>query len=353
MKRSFRELARARGCRVLGVLALALPACRFEPGPVTRVFDGVRHEGRYIAPNAYAEYARGALHEARGDLAAALAHYEAALRIDPRSPEIRARIGHLQCRRSRSSGDRAAQAARRAFAGAIAKDPRSSIAWFESARCQRKHGNLDAALAQARKAARFDPESVATSVLVAELCEARGDAPCAAAWLDALVAKNPESRPAWNAVLAHAERRRDAGRLLRARRALASLGQPPPPHVALEDAFVAGDLGAARRAAVRLRLPPGRLALRAALVGAMPIAREQAKLVLAADPDDTEAWVAALLIADLERDADAFDDLLRHPPDEPTPPSAEAVRALHELVSRRAGAESARALREATGVERP
>ena len=46
------------------MLALALPACRFEPGPVTRVFDGVRHEGRYIAPNAYAEYARGALHDA-------------------------------------------------------------------------------------------------------------------------------------------------------------------------------------------------------------------------------------------------------------------------------------------------
>src|SRR5690606_32977568 len=174
MKPSFRELAHDLGRRVVP-FALLASACRFEPGPVTRVVDGVPREGRYVAPDAYAAYARGALHEARGELAAALAHYEAALREDPRSPEILARIGHLHCLRARSPGDRAAQAARQAFARATALDPSSTVAWFESARCQRRQGNLDTALAQAHEAALLDPESIAASVLVAEICEQRGD----------------------------------------------------------------------------------------------------------------------------------------------------------------------------------
>nr|PZN26615.1 MAG: hypothetical protein DIU78_07290 [Pseudomonadota bacterium] len=115
--------------------------------------------------------------------------------------------------------------------------------------------------------------------------------------------------------------------------------------------MLAGDLSAARRAAVRLRLTPGRLALRAALVGSIAIARQQAELVRAADPDDVDAWVAALLVADLERDSVAFAELLRHLPTAATPPSADALAALHEIVSRRTGSERARALRIAPSLE--
>jgi hypothetical protein len=95
-------------------------------------------------------------------------------------------------------------------------------------------------------------------------------------------------------------------------------------------------------------MTPGRLAVRAALAGALVIARTQAELVLAADPDDSDAWTAALLSASLEPDPARLAETLARAPEAPTPPSPEGVAALNELLGRIAGPDAAAALRAAT-----
>jgi len=67
-------------------------------GPVIRVTNGHVLAGRYIAPTAYEAFLRGALSEAKGDLAHALAEYEAAAAYDPNEPEIWTRVGSIRCR---------------------------------------------------------------------------------------------------------------------------------------------------------------------------------------------------------------------------------------------------------------
>jgi hypothetical protein len=86
---------------------------------------------------------------------------------------------------------------------------------------------------------------------------------------------------------------------------LADVDRTPSP-AAPEDvdrALLRDDLDSARRAAVSARVSAGYLALRAAALGRLHLSSEQAQLVLAADPNDPDALVAALTVADLEGDA--------------------------------------------------
>jgi hypothetical protein len=69
---------------------------------------------------------------------------------------------------------------------------------------------------------------------------------------------------------------------------------------------------------------------------------------MAADPDDSDAWAAALLGASLEQDSARLQRVLSEAPAEPTPPSAEAVRALSELLSRVAGPDAIAAWKRGT-----
>ena len=94
-----------RSCSSVALLSFLLAGCGLGAGTVTRVSNGVAVEGRYVPPEAYAAYAKGAFLEARGDDAAALAQYRLALDHDPDAPEILARLGAVQCRLSARAGD--------------------------------------------------------------------------------------------------------------------------------------------------------------------------------------------------------------------------------------------------------
>jgi tetratricopeptide (TPR) repeat protein len=329
-------------------LALAVFGCRFEPATVTRLASGVPVDGRYVPPEAYAAYARGSLLEARGDVPGALAAYESALDEDPDSPEILARIGAMQCRLSQRAGDGWAHAARQSFSRALAIDPEVSAAWLERARCAEQGNRLDEALGAAARAAALDPASNEAALLVIDVAEESGKIELARVWLDSLAVALPVSRTTWLRLAAFAARHRDAGRLLRARRGLRASRGGEPPELLLDESLSTGNLEQARHAAIALRLPPGRLAIRAALVGALEVARAQSELVLRADPDDSDAWAAALLVASLEPGAPRLSALLARPPEDPTPLGPEALAVLTEIVARVAGADAKAALQSVT-----
>lgn len=93
---------------------------------VVRVVDGVEQRGRFVPAYAYAEYARGAWAEARGDRREALGAYRAAVSSDPGSVELWTRIGALEC-----EGQRAAEA----FARAEAIDANYAPLWSARSQC--------------------------------------------------------------------------------------------------------------------------------------------------------------------------------------------------------------------------
>lgn len=338
----------ARSCASTALLSFLVAACSLGAGTVTRISNGVAVEGRYVPPEAYAAYAKGAFFEARGEDAAALAQYRLALEYDSDAPEVLARLGAVQCRLSTRAGDGWAHAARRAFARALAIDPGAAVAWLERARCAERAGNLEEALSFAKRAALLDPGSEAAALLVVDCAEKSGRRELARTWLDALVVDEPVTRATWLKFAAFAAQQRDAGRLHRARQALRALDGGALPELLLDDSLTLGNLAGARRAAVALHLTPGKLALRAADEGALELSRAQSELVMAADPDDSDAWTAALLAASLEQDNARFQRVLSAPPAEPTPPSAEAVRALTELLSRVAGPDAVAAWKRAS-----
>ncbi|MFZ5894413.1 MAG: hypothetical protein ACOY0T_25350 [Myxococcota bacterium] len=311
--------------------------CAFASGSVTRIADGVEREGRAVSAEAYAYYARGVVLEGRGDARAALAAYRAALKEDPDSAELHARAGSAECSQSQSSGDEHARAAEESFARARELDAYSSNAWALAARCAAHRARPHEALDAARKAASFDADSVYFSLLVVEYAEALGDLATARAWLDGLLVRSPESREALNAAVAFAKRHDDAARRLRAEQKLAELGAPPDTNAELRAALARGDLPAARKAALALRVPPAELALRAVRLSTASVASEQAALALGADPNDADAWVAALVAADLARDRAALARLLHEDPVAPSPPSSLALELLGELLARLAG----------------
>jgi tetratricopeptide (TPR) repeat protein len=322
--------------------ATSSAGCALGAGSVTRIADGREEQGRAISAEAYGAYARGALFEAAGDDHNALAAYQAALSEDADSPEIYARIGAVHCRLAQSANDKDSGAAARSLTRAVKLDPTSSTAWQETARCAARRHQAREAFAAALQAANTDPVSVESALLVVELAEAAGRATDARVWLDELVVRAPSSREAWVALAAFAVRHGDLGRELRARGGLRSLGIAPRTEATRElDAAVAGgELGAARAAAVRSRLAPGELATRLADRGHGAAASEQAALVLGADPDDANAWVARVVASDLRRDQPELERALRESPSAPSALSPLATRLYAELLERLVGPEA-------------
>jgi len=94
----------------------------------------------------------------------------------------------------------------------------------------------------------------------------------------------------------------------------------------------------------------GFLALRAAALGQSEFARDQAALVLGADPADTDARVAAVVAADLARDDAALARALTGVPDDLAPLSPLAALTLSEVLRHRVGDDAARPLREIAGA---
>lgn len=113
----------------------------------------------------------------------ALAAFEAALAAAPGTPDLAARIETLRLRQSQDRVTRAERAAaaqrwdeaRSAYLAAIAASPESAFLYRDLAAVERKAGNPDAALAQARRAVEIDDDDVRAHVLVAQLLADRRD----------------------------------------------------------------------------------------------------------------------------------------------------------------------------------
>ena len=106
-----------RGPILAGALLVLVAGCRTEP-LVVRSYNGRLVVERFVPPDAYAAFLRGALAEASGDLKGALAAYDDATSEDEGDPEIWSRLGAVRC--AINPKDREAD---RAFGRAAAVDP--------------------------------------------------------------------------------------------------------------------------------------------------------------------------------------------------------------------------------------
>ena len=317
---------------------------------VIRVIDGVPTKGRFIEYEAYAYYARGSEAEARGDLRLAIMLYRGAAEYDAKSVEVWTRLGAASC----------AYAAARAHAGeaferAEELDPTYEPLARARARCAADAGRVAEALKHASRAVALDPGQDEAVLLYASLLERAGRVPEAERTLDALVIERPTSVQGWLARYELALRRHDA---VSAERAARALRQRAPRHAAriasevpalaplaeVDAALRSDDLAAARKAARRAHLPAPELAVRAAALGLPHLARDQAELVLGADPSSSSARIALAVAADLSGDTALLAAALDAPRDTPTVAPSPLARLLFtDLLVRRAGHEAARA----------
>jgi tetratricopeptide (TPR) repeat protein len=288
--------------------------------------DGQPIEGRFIAAEAYAAYAEAALLEAHGDVPGALEVFRRAEQLDPQSVEILTRIGAIECRLGQQ------QSADATFARAERLAKSYAPLWRERSRCALGHGQAETAREFGGRAVALDPTDEDASLLVAKAYEALGDRASAGRYIDgywAFQAGTPVGRR-W--------------RRPKTERAAAE------EQLSMLDALLAqGDLVRARSGAKKAGLSAAELAVRAVVNGYSRLGAEQAELVLAADPRDTDAWIAALVAADLAGDQARFTDLMGRLDRESPPPGPLAGWLLAELLARRIGPAAARSWLDAQG----
>lgn len=301
LARRSRRTLNVRRMSVFMVFACAV-GCAQGSGSVTRMVDGVRYEGRFINPEAYAAFLLGVEREERADYAGALAAYREAHAEDPDSPEIQVKIGAMRCQSSEApKGPAAAQTA---FENAAREDPDYYGIYFERARCAARAGDNERALPDAEAAVARHPSDEPANVLVAHLLERLGRSREARAWLEAF--QIYYGRPA------------RVGRALNgvrgARTTTLGRGTQLPPR-APSAAFAELRSGRAERA------------------------RERASRELDADPSDADAWVATLVACDALRDELCFATTLDSLKTPSLAPSATALGYLRDLLARRTGAQ--------------
>jgi tetratricopeptide (TPR) repeat protein len=335
-------------------LLLLATGCASSRTSVIRVVDGEELPGRFVSHLAYTAYARGAVLEADGDLNAAVDAYREALREDAESKEIWTRIGALHCQLGRPGAEDA-------FASAISLDPEYEPTWRERARCHLRQGKLRAALSEAQRALALDPSLQETSVLIATIFARLGRPKDARRVLEGLIAFSPGSVPGYEALLELATRTKDAPLRERAAHELARLSPRRQQELArlepslslaarIDEALRERDLERAQELALEARMPGATLALRAAALGRADLAYELARRVLDADPQNGDAWVAAVAAADELRDEHAFATALASMARDMVPPGVDAIRLLADLLERRAGRTASQALRSAYGL---
>jgi tetratricopeptide (TPR) repeat protein len=330
-------LPRAAAAIVL-LARFGLSGCAIAP-EVSRGYGGDVVAGRYIEPEAYAEFLRGAIAEAEGKSGEALAAYDEALRIDPRGVEIWTRVAAVRCAASPED-----VRTDEALSRALALDERFGPTWAVKARCALSRGDEATARAAARKAAELDPSADGANVILAETNH--GEPP--AATREALVALTMTARDpvlAWDALAAWAEAHGDvalrgrafeslvriapsrrgaaarvaeqlalAGQIGQARAVAAAAadagdsGGTPlasgdyalAARLAVDEAIARGDPALVRERATRVRLTLEEAAARALLAGDPRLAREIASRVALADHAD--AGVRLVLAAGDRRD---------------------------------------------------
>jgi tetratricopeptide (TPR) repeat protein len=291
-------------------LLAACSACSEGAGGVTRMADGVRYEGRFITPEAYADYNIGVQHEARGEYEKAVTWFLQARAEDPESPEIWARIGSAQC--FGAAPGRGLDAAAEAFDNGLRLDPSYYGNYFERARCAERAHRFDSGLTDALAAVARRPGDEPANLLVARQMQALGRTAEARMWLEALQTYRDTS-PA-------------------AKRALEAARQPSAASVRASDAKPRPSAASAARSAAFSELRAGKL----------EAARSRAQMELHADPTNSDAWIAALVACDALRDDICFDSALGSLASPSIAPSDTALAFLSELISRRAGAKLTR-----------
>jgi tetratricopeptide (TPR) repeat protein len=148
--------------------------------------QAVQHFNRALQSNAAyvpALVGRGEALLALGQEPAALESFEAAVRADPALADVRRRVEVLRFRSLQQALATAQQAAqqgrlaeaRTAYAQAIAASPESGFLYRELAVVERRAGELEPALAQARRAAELDPYDGAAHLMIAEMLEEQGE----------------------------------------------------------------------------------------------------------------------------------------------------------------------------------
>jgi tetratricopeptide (TPR) repeat protein len=229
-------------------------------------------------------------------------------------------------------------------------DPEHAPAFRERARCLTNRGQLGAALPDADRALALDPNDLDTALVRAEVLDRLGRTEEARRALRSIAARRPTAAEPWTRLQALAQRTgdaalaREAGERLRALSPAGVASAPPPegaPLALLDRAILAGDLPAAQKLALRQRLPGAEIALRAVALGRSAIAREQAELLLGADPDDTSARIALVAVADLRGDLPAMAALMRAMPRRSRGPSALGRWLFADALRRRVGVEAA------------
>lgn len=366
LARRLSSLSLGAGCAATALaaaLAAALGAsgCAAEPR-VVRVYDGRIVQGRYVPPEAYAAFLRGALAEAAGDLAGAAVAYGVAADADDEDPEVFARLGEVRCRLDPKDPN-----ADRAFDRALRADASHAGALAASSRCATARGRTDEALELARRAAAQDPKNVDLQALVIGNASVASAASASSAGASpppggdlraqaiALTLAHGENPVAWDALAAWGRSHRDAelvaraleglaraaptrsleaergavalldgGQLALARRVAASLADAPREleivgprdatvaRLAVDEALVRGDRAAATARATRGHVPLAEVAARALVQGQREIATTLATEVAAADPG---ASGAAMVKASLLGATSGFSHVTDQPPE--------------------------------------
>ena len=331
--------------RILTSFVLAAACgCAAAPGTVTRVVDGRTIEGRFVSPQAYEQFLRGAIAEESGAMDEALAAYESVARADPTDPEPFARIARVRCKKRPDD-----PLARAAVEKALALDPDYGPAFAARALCS------FAAAGDVQRAARSEPQNLELQIAAANADEVLSPG------ADRLVAITSAFRTraaAWEALASWADAHGDpalasrawielvrlaplraglaqhaaealagAGELALARRiavavvsarADATRGGAPAPsllvtRLAVDEALLRGDDAAATLRATLGRLPMDEVAARALRVGQLDLGEALATRSLAADPSSAGARLVLATVA-----------LLHGRSPSPTPPRSDA-----------------------------
>jgi tetratricopeptide (TPR) repeat protein len=309
-------------------------------------------DDRFIDQVTYSLYARGAYHEQRREWDAARQAYLAASDRDPDSPAIWTRLGAIECTAETGGQERA-------FALAERADAQYAPLWLERARCALRRGDAAAAIRAAETALRHEPTAEQTSLVLGRALDLAGRSDEALRWINGVTVARPGAIEAWRALLEIAQRRGRQAEQLRAEQALARLAKPGKAardrtkraarREAVDAAVSAGDLDAARRLAIGVELVPDELAVRAAALGQPELAAAQAEHVLSADPTNGNAWIAALVAADLQSDAESFGYALAALERDALAPGPLATRLMADLLARRVGPDAAAAWLAAYG----
>jgi tetratricopeptide (TPR) repeat protein len=351
-----------RRLSVTAVLAAAALGCASPT--VVRVIDGREVEGRFISEYAYTLYAIGADAEAHKDLATALQAFEAAAQEDAESPQIWSRIGAIRCR-----GSGPPEEADEAFEEARDLDPDFEPLEREQARCALHRGQKEKALEHAKRAFELDPDSEEPVLLYATLLATVGRFDEAVRLVQELTIRRPSSMTALRELRNFTVFTKNQSATADASRRIAELnkggrgtevqaditlgagaarpeGGDAAALEAVDAALAEGDLKLARKLGRRAHISPAEIAVRAAANAHIPLAREQAELVLGADPSDTSARIALAVAADLARDTEVLKRALAELPPggagSLAPPSPLARLLFAELLYRRIGPDAAR-----------